>query len=585
MTNYEGTTVATYRSSKLAALHTEDFEHVPFIEILLLRGENLPAVDDDGKSDPFVLFSVFDERVRSSTAKQNLNPRYGETFQIALPSESVTEIPLVCEVWDWSPKQADKLMGKVSVKFNLENTQVGVPIEQNFQLPNGGTIQTRIIIQHTSTGINPVTLFKPVKHYHVETPVAGGKVLLHESNVAGIGSKQDIALRVAAAQTASEWKGVGQKPGLQIWRIEQFTVKPWPEKDYGKFFDGDSYIILNTYRCPESEKLLYDVHYWLGCNTSLDESGTAAYKTVELDDLLGDIPVQHREVQGSESQLFLSYFPKGIHIISGGIESGFNHVCPEKYSPKLFCTKGKITQEVKLNAESLNRMDVFILDDGLNIYVWQGKYSSGRERHEGNAFANALRSERMGHPHVFVGHDGDSDEEEEFRPFWELLKCNNSKIPQVTQEEIRRNNETNQKVVTHISLYRLSDNSGSFEIKKVEEGEKLDLKLLDSNDVFIADTTEGIFVWVGNHTSVGERKYAMQYAEYFALQHGKSQGCVISRVMEGSETALFLSHFSSPVTCKKQEANILHKPKEVPNSTTKKFKYEVDMPKMIKRNY
>lgn len=43
-----------------------------------------------------------------------------------------------------------------------------------------------------------------------------------------------------------------------------------------------------------------------------DEYGTVAYKTVELDIYLGDRPVQHREVQGHESNLFKGYFKKGI---------------------------------------------------------------------------------------------------------------------------------------------------------------------------------------------------------------------------------------------------------------------------------
>lgn len=66
---------------------------------------------------------------------------------------------------------------------------------------------------------------------------------------------------------------------------------------------------MNTYKNKGSDELNYDVHFWIGKYSTQDEYGTAAYKTVELDTLLDDKPIQHREVQGHESAKFKSYFP------------------------------------------------------------------------------------------------------------------------------------------------------------------------------------------------------------------------------------------------------------------------------------
>ncbi len=73
--------------------------------------------------------------------------------------------------------------------------------------------------------------------------------------------------------------GAGSKPGLEIWRIENKKPTPWPAEKFGQFYAGDSYLILNT-TVSKSGKFEWDLFFWLGKDSSVDEMGIAAYKTV-----------------------------------------------------------------------------------------------------------------------------------------------------------------------------------------------------------------------------------------------------------------------------------------------------------------
>jgi hypothetical protein len=89
--------------------------------------------------------------------------------------------------------------------------------------------------------------------------------------------------------------------------------------------------------------------YLLSSIDEQDEAGTAAIKTVELDAALGGRGVQYREVQGNETEKFLSYFKPCIIPEEGGVASGFRHaeVNAREHVSRLFVCRGKHTVHVK----------------------------------------------------------------------------------------------------------------------------------------------------------------------------------------------------------------------------------------------
>jgi hypothetical protein len=70
---------------------------------------------------------------------------------------------------------------------------------------------------------------------------------------------------------------------------------------------------------------------------------------VELNAALGGRAVQYREVQGNETDNFLSYFKPCIIPEEGGVASGFKHVevNEREHVPRLFVCRGKHTVHVK----------------------------------------------------------------------------------------------------------------------------------------------------------------------------------------------------------------------------------------------
>ena len=110
-------------------------------------------------------------------------------------------------------------------------------------------------------------------------------VKFEDSNMFNFGTEIETQVKKHSAEGEQEWKEITEEAGLLIWRIEKFQVKKWPKADYGKFYDGDTYIVLNTTK-DENDKLEREAHMWVGNHTTADESGTAAYKIVEFEPVL-----------------------------------------------------------------------------------------------------------------------------------------------------------------------------------------------------------------------------------------------------------------------------------------------------------
>ncbi|XP_047333569.1 villin-4-like [Impatiens glandulifera] len=331
------------------------------------------------------------------------------------------------------------------------------------------------------------------------------------------------------------FEGAGQKAGIEIWRIEKFCPVLVPKSSHGRFYTGDSYIILKT-TALKSGALRQDIHFWLGKDTSQDEAGAAAVKTVELDAALSGSAVQYREVQGYESEKFLSYFKPCIIPQEGGVSTGFKHAEAEKHKTRLYVCKGKrIVQvkEVPFALSSLSEDDIFILDTESKIFQFNGANSSIQERGKSLEVVQYIKDTYHDGKCDIATIEGGESADAESGEFWDFFG-GFAPLPEKTSTDDNSSND-----VFPTKLYSVEKGQS-----QPVEVDSLSKELLDTNGCFLLDCGIEFFVWMGKNTSIAERKSASGAAEELirGLNRPKSQTI---RVMEGSETVMFKSKFDS----------------------------------------
>ena len=342
--------------------------------------------------------------------------------------------------------------------------------------------------------------------------------------------------------------------GIHKYRIENKLVVPCAEVN-GDFHEGDAYIVHVS--VPGSGgKFVHSVHFWIGDECSVDESGIAAYKSVELDTALGGIATQYRECQNNESNLFLKTFSTfgGITYLPGGVDSGFQHVERDTWPTRLLHVKGKRNvrvNEVEVAASSLTQDDVYILDMGLKIYIWNGENCNKYEKTKGLEVITHLNNDQRGGRATIIRVTEDDPENSDF---WGALGgfIPAASIPLGESDDNVPAWPANQ-------LLRISDESG--EMTQVEiplENGKLVKDLLDSADCFLIVSQGHVYVWVGKNCNVEEKKQASIFASNFVTSSGMAKNTQIMRVSDGHESSAFKALFAqwAPFMSFKRQANI-----------------------------
>uniref|UniRef100_A0A671N249 Advillin-like n=1 Tax=Sinocyclocheilus anshuiensis TaxID=1608454 RepID=A0A671N249_9TELE len=326
-----------------------------------------------------------------------------------------------------------------------------------------------------------------------------------------------------------------------------------------------SFIHMQTRKAGKSA--YYDVHYWIGSVSTLDEQGAAAVYAIQLDEFLGSSPVQHREVQHHESSIFCGYFKQGIIYKSGGVSSGMNHVETNTYNiQRLLHVKGKwkVTgTEVEMSWNSFDTGSVFLLDLGKTILQWNGPESNKQERLKGMMLAKDIRDrERGGRPEIgVIEGDAEANSPSSMEVMVSILGERPSKLPSGTPDEI-----TDQEQMSKLTLYHVSDTNGAMNITEIATS-PLTQDMLNHDDCYILDQGGmSIFVWKGKTANKAERQ-----AEFIKMK-GYPLTTKVEAISDGGESALFKQLFKS-WTVREQTAGLgrTHTVGRVADVTQEKF--------------
>lgn len=259
---------------------------------------------------------------------------------------------------------------------------------------------------------------------------------------------------------------------VDVWHILEFDYSRLPKQSIGQFHEGDTYVVKWKYMIstavgkrlhseriigPGKEKCCY--FFWQGRNSTVNEKGTSALMTVELDEERG---AQVQVQQGKEPPCFLQCFNGGMIVHAGKREEEEENA---QNDWRLYCVRGEKPieghlLEVVCHCSSLRSRTSLIL---LNIpkasmYLWHGCKAQTHTRDVGRTAANKIKE----HCPLEAGLHSSSkvsiqecDEGAEPQGFWEALGRRDRKAYDCMLQDPGKFNFTPR-------LFQLSSASGEF---------------------------------------------------------------------------------------------------------------------------
>ncbi|XP_021891713.1 villin-1 isoform X2 [Carica papaya] len=331
------------------------------------------------------------------------------------------------------------------------------------------------------------------------------------------------------------FQGAGAKAGLEMWCVENLQLVSVPKPLHSKFYSGSVYIILST-TFLKSSVPQHDIHYWLGNEANEVDSTIASDKALELDAVLGSCTVQYREVQGQETQKFLSYFKPCIIPMEGKYSSQPVTNC-ETYPASLLTCKGDHVvrvKEVPFSRSSLNHNDVFILDTASKIFLFSGCNSSVQERAKALEVVKYIKDNKhSGKCEVATIEDGKFVGDSDVGEFWSLFG-GYAPIPRDSPSAFEQHPDTSSVKLFWINTQGKLCPVGTNSLNK---------EMLEKDKCYMLDCDAEVFIWVGRNTSVSERKTSISASEDFLRDQGRSNGTHLTFLTEGLESAVFRSFF------------------------------------------